>query len=150
MEATAIIYDHADDIADFFDRSDDRLFDRLPTTIAESAPPELQHLVEIKRMYEGACEQRGALGHGRTGNRDLIDQRHEATAPVNQIGALNDDAYERYQESGQLTEATAFLDLWEQAGALALARRQEMPMADNAPGQTAGGGPLHTAWNLRL
>ncbi len=124
-EATAAIYDNADNIADFFDKRDDRLFERLPTEIVESAPPELQHLVELKRMHEDALDMREELGRGRTRNKDTLAKRDIANARIDHIEKLYDQAFEEMDANGSLAEAQSFLNLWDQAGKLSAAGQIE-------------------------
>ncbi|MCP5275777.1 MAG: hypothetical protein H6936_13195 [Burkholderiales bacterium] len=79
----------------------DRLLARLPTEIDDSAPPELQHLVEIKRL--------------------LVQARAEGANPdkIDSIEEMFDRACDTYEESGALEMAVASLDQWERAEQMA-------------------------------
>ena len=107
-EATAMIYDHAEEIrdtaTDILDRNDDRLLERLPTEVSDEALPELQHLVEIKRLLIDAEEERDRLGVGRTHDQELKAARRVASDRFNDLNAEFDEAYEMYEEGGQLDE----------------------------------------------
>jgi hypothetical protein len=108
--ATEFIYDHASDLADFFGGDKDRLLERLPTDIGEEAPPELQHLVEIKRMLAQVEDERKAIGSDENAE---LDQRTE------HIKQMFDEAYDTYEKNGSLESAKVSLENWERAGLLA-------------------------------
>ena len=116
-EATEFVYDRTDDIADWWDDSDDKLLERLPTEIGETAPPELQHLVEIKRMLVEAQRERSVLGTNRTRNREALTARHAASNKIERIEDMYDKAYDMYEANGALKGALAHLDVHEQSNA---------------------------------
>jgi hypothetical protein len=111
-EATEFIYDRADDIGDWWDESDDDLLERLPTEMDEAAPPELQHLVEIKRMLTEAQHERAALGTGRTRDQEILAGRRAASDKVERIEEMYDEAYDTYEDNGALEGALTALDQW--------------------------------------
>lgn len=77
------------------------LLARLPMEIDNTAPPELQHLVEIKR---------------------LLVQAHEKGAAPDTIGNIEkmfDKAYDTYEKSGALEMAVASLEQWERSEQMA-------------------------------
>ena len=94
-EAAAFLYDKIDDIRDFFNHDDDRLFERLPIQINDTAPPALQHLVELKRLHVEVSE-----------NRQSTD---DAQNKIERIENMYDEAYDLYSEDGQLEEALMYL-----------------------------------------
>lgn len=115
-EATELIYDHADDIADFFDHGDDRLLERLPTVSDENMPPELQHLIEIKKLLVDAQNEREALGADKWFSDDGLDDRRDALdEKIERIEQMYDEAYDEYEDNGALETAIASLDNWERA-----------------------------------
>ena len=115
-EATELIYDHADDIADFFDHGDDRLLERLPTVSDENMPPELQHFIEIKKLLVDAQNEREALGADKWFSDDGLDDRRDALdEKIERIEQMYDEAYDEYEDNGALETALASLDNWERA-----------------------------------
>lgn len=132
-EATEFIYDHADDIADWWDDSDDKLLARLPTDIGEDAPPELQHMVEIKRILVDAQDQRQSLGDdGWFSDDGLEDQRDALDKQIERIEQMYDDAYDTYKESGALDMAIASLSDWERAEHIAQQAIENMTRDDHS------------------
>ncbi|SER81860.1 Zeta toxin [Nitrosomonas sp. Nm51] len=79
----------------------DRLLARLPTEIDDTAPPELQHLVEIKRL--------------------LVQAREEGASPekIDSIEEMFGRACDTYEKNGALEMAVASLDQWEHAEQMA-------------------------------
>ncbi|MCB1937410.1 MAG: hypothetical protein KDF59_15890 [Nitrosomonas sp.] len=77
------------------------LLARLPTEIDETAAPELQHFVEIKRLLVQAHEK-GA-----------------APATIGNIEKMFDRAYDTYEKSGALEMAVASLEQWERSEQMA-------------------------------
>lgn len=130
-QLTAIIYDRSSDIADFFDRTDDELFERMPLEVPPSAPPELQHLIELKRLHERAVEAREELGRDRTSDPDILSERRGADQRIEHIENSYDQAYEFYDDAGGLSIVQAYMSLWETGGDLAgaaeLARQMDRP-----------------------
>lgn len=115
-EATELIYDHADDIADFFDHGDDRLLERLPTVSDENMPPELQHFIEIKKLLVDAQNEREALGTDKWFSDDGLDDRRDALdEKIERIEQMYDEAYDEHEDNGALETALASLDNWERA-----------------------------------
>lgn len=77
------------------------LLARLPTEIDNTAPPELQHLVEIKRL--------------------LVQAHEKGAAPdkINNIEKMFDRAYDTYEKSGALEMAVVSLEQWERSEQMA-------------------------------
>lgn len=73
------------------------LLARLPTEIGNTAPPELQHLVEIKRL--------------------LVQAHEKGVAPdkIDNIEKMFDRAYDTYEKSGALEMAVVSLEQWERS-----------------------------------
>jgi hypothetical protein len=140
-EATEFVYDHAADIADWWDEGDDELLARLPTEIDESAPPELQHLVEIKRILTEAQSERKSLGYGRTRDSDLQNDRRDLTGKIERIEQMYDEAYDTYEDSGALGTAIASLCDWERAEQVAQQAienmQRDIPEHEASYGQTS-------------
>lgn len=132
-EATELIYDHAEDIADWWDGSDDELLERLPTQIAENAPPELQHLVEIKRILVEAQQEREALGNGRTRNKDVLSARREAMDKIEHAENLYDQAYDTYEDNGSIQTAVAHLTAHEKTMVAQTQEQSQEVAADTTP-----------------